>query len=127
MPRTQPHSLRQFRKQYALTQEEMAFLLGCNSGTQVTHYERLRRQPSAETILTYQAVFGVPGDTLFPVLYEQVEEKIKKRAHELAERIRHNDNSDRAQQKLTLLNEIVSRKAEEPATLPWEQKSLAAA
>lgn len=103
----------------------MAFLLGCGSGTQVTHYERLRRQPSAETMLAYQAVFGVPGDTLFPVLYEQVEQQIKKRAHELAEKFRHSDKSERAKQKLTLLNEIISRKVDEPATLPWEKKTLA--
>ena len=103
----------------------MAFLLGCSSGTQVTHYERLRRQPSAETMLAYQAVFGVPGDTLFPVLYEQVEQKIKKRAHKLAEKIRLTETSRSGNQKLTLLNEIIERKADESAPFPWEKKTLA--
>ena len=126
MPRRHPHFLQSFRKKNALSQEEMAFLLGCRTGTQVSQYERLRRQPSVETMLTCQAIFGVPVDKLFPVLYEEVELETKKRARLLSEKIRHGGMSGRAEQKLKLLNEIISRKAEEPTTLPWEKKTLAA-
>ena len=87
MTRRPPNCLQRYRKRNGITQEEMAFLLGCNTPAQVSQYERLRRQPSGETMLRCQAVFGAPVDKLFPVLSDQVELETKKRARELRDRI----------------------------------------
>ncbi len=126
MPRRQPHCLQRYRKRNGLTQEEMAFLLGCNTPAQVSQYERLRRQPSAATMLRCQAVFGEPVDKLFPVLSEQVEEETKTRARELADRIGQGGRSASAKRKLEFLKDIMDRRGDEPATLPWEKKTLVA-
>ena len=101
-------------------------MLGCNSAAQVSQYERLRRQPSGETMLRCQAIFGEPVDKLFPVLSEQVEEKTKTRARELREKIGQGDTSASAKRKLEFLNDIMNRRGDEPATLPWEKKTLVA-
>lgn len=126
MPRRQPHCLQRYRKRNGLTQEEMAFLLGCSTAAQVSQYERLRRQPSGETMLRCQVIFGEPVNKLFPVLSEQVEEKTKTRARELREKIGQGDTSASAKRKLELLNDIMNRRGDEPATLPWEKKTLVA-
>lgn len=126
MPRRQPHCLQRYRKRNGLTQEEMAFLLGCKTPAQVSQYERLRRQPSGETMLRCQAIFGEPVDKLFPVLSEKVEEETKTRARELRDRIGRGGKSASATRKLELLNDIMGRRGDKPTTLPWEKKTLVA-
>ena len=105
----------------------MAFLLGSGSGSQVSEYEQLRRQPGVESMLACQAIFGEPVDKLFPGLYEKVEEKTKRRAQELSDKLKQSGDSEKTQRKLALLKEIMERGAQEPVTLPWEKKTLATA
>ena len=99
----------------------MAFLLGSNTGTQVSQYEGLRRQPGVEAMLACQAIFGEPVEKLFPALNEKVVEKTKERAQELLAQL---DDSEANERKRQLLNGIISRKACEPETLPWQTKTL---
>ena len=79
-----PNYLKTYRKRAGLSQDEVAFLLGCRSGAKVSRYERLARRPSLETAFAYEAVFGVPARELFAGVFEKVEEQIKKRARVLA-------------------------------------------
>ncbi len=126
MTQRQPHCLQRYRKRNDLTQEEMAFLLGCNTPAQVSQYERLRRQPSGETMLRCQAIFGEPVDKLFPVLSDKVELETKKQARELRDKIGQGLGSASVKRKLDFLNDIIGRRGDEPATLPWEKKTLVA-
>ena len=127
MSRRQPHCLQTYRKRNALTQEEVAFLLGCNTGAQVSQYERLRRQPGIEAMLACQIIFGAESRELFPVLWHEVELTTKKRARQmLSEQVPHHSEENGAKRKIKLLNDIVSRKGDEPAPLPWEKKALGA-
>ena len=127
MPRRQPHCLQSYRKRNALRQEEMAFLLGCNSAAKVSQYEQLRRQPNSETMMRCQAIFGVSSEKLFPVLYRQVEQETKKRARELAEKVRERKGDVAKERKLAFLNGIIGREENVPAKLPWENQTLATA
>lgn len=79
--------LRTHRKRAGLTQDELALLLGCKSGTKVSRYERLTREPNLETAFACQAIFGVPAHELFPGIYQNVEQIIKKRAELLKEKL----------------------------------------
>ncbi len=79
--------LRTHRKRTGLTQDELALLLGCKSGTKVSRYERLTREPNLETAFACQAIFGVPAHELFPGIYQNVEQIIKKRAEQLKEKL----------------------------------------
>src|SRR5437867_9936650 len=80
--------LRTHRKRVGLSQDDVAFLLGCRSGAKVSRYERLARRPSLETAFAYEAVFGVPARELFAGVYEKVEEEIRKRARVLAGKLK---------------------------------------
>lgn len=57
--------LKMFRKRSGLTQRELARLLGCRSASKVGRYERGRRTPSFETMLSYEVVFRVTLASLF--------------------------------------------------------------
>lgn len=59
-----PNYLRTHRKRAGLLQRELALLLGCKSGAEVSRYERSTRQPTLRTALAYEAVFGTPAREL---------------------------------------------------------------
>ena len=85
--------LRANRKRLALSQDEVAFLLGTRSGGKVCRYERFVRQPSLETALAYEAIFTRSVSELFPGLYQKVERDVAERAKILA--ARKTDKPDR--------------------------------
>ena len=81
-----PNYLRANRKRLALSQDEVAFLLGTQSGAKVCRYERFVREPSLETALAYEAIFKRTVSELFPGLYQKVEREVAARAKALGER-----------------------------------------
>ena len=62
--------LRTYRKRSGLTQREVAFLVGCRNGAQVSRYEKRRRLPPLRMALACEAAFGVPVSELFAGLRE---------------------------------------------------------
>lgn len=81
-----PNYLRAHRKRLALSQDEVAFLLGVQSGAKVCRYERFARAPTLETALAFEVIFQRPARELFSGLYEQVERRIAARAKSLTRR-----------------------------------------
>ena len=81
-----PNYLRANRKRLALSQDDVAFLLGTRSGAKVCRYERFVREPSLQTALAYEAIFKKPVRELFGGLYQKAEREIAERAKILAER-----------------------------------------
>jgi transcriptional regulator with XRE-family HTH domain len=72
-----------YRKRSALSQEEVAYLLGAQSGAKVCRYERFFREPGLQTALAYEAIFDRPISELFPGLFEKIEREVKERARKL--------------------------------------------
>jgi transcriptional regulator with XRE-family HTH domain len=81
-----PNYLRTHRKRVALSQDDVAFLLGTKSGAKVCRYERFVRDPSLETIIALEVVLQKPVKELFAGLYEKIERKVAARAKSLASR-----------------------------------------
>jgi len=81
-----PNYLRANRKRLALSQDEVAFLLGTKNGAKVSRYEHFVRVPSLETALAYEAIFKRSASELFGGLYQKVELEVAERAKILAER-----------------------------------------
>ena len=81
-----PNYLKANRKRLALSQDEVAFLLGTRSGAKVCRYERFVREPSLETALAYEAIFKRSVSELFGGLYQKVETEVGERAKMLADR-----------------------------------------
>jgi DNA-binding XRE family transcriptional regulator len=82
-----PHYVRRYRLRAALTQKEMAHLLGCQSPATVCQYEAGKRDPDLRTALAYQVAFGVPLEELFPGIHREVEQEVLSRADRLAKQL----------------------------------------
>jgi len=84
-----PNYLRTNRKQNALSQEEVAFLLGMkglDKGGKVSRDESYSRVPTLEFALAYEAIYGKPIRELFAGLYEQIAPEVSARAKTLSYR-----------------------------------------
>ncbi len=81
-----PNYLLANRKRLALSQDDVAFLLGAQSGAKVCRYERFARVPSLETALAYEAIFKRSVSELFSGLYQKVEREVAERAKTLTDR-----------------------------------------
>src|SRR5882724_5813154 len=100
--------LRTYRKRSGLSQDEVAYLLGCQSGTKVSRYERSGRKPSIETLFAYELVFGAPSRELFAGVYQKVEKKILNRAQLLTRKLNRATPNSMATRKLQILKAITS-------------------
>jgi len=84
--------LRSHRKRLALSQEEVAFLLGVQSGASVSRYEQFAREPSLETALAFEAIFQRPASELFGGLYQKIQHEVAARAQSLIHKDQRNPN-----------------------------------
>jgi len=108
--------LRTYRKRGGLTQDEMAFLLGCQSGTKISRFERLARHPNLETALACQVIFGVPAHKLFPGVFAEVERTVTERARVLTSRLQAKPGQHHGfRHKLAILSAIVAERKQRPA------------
>jgi transcriptional regulator with XRE-family HTH domain len=74
------------RKRLALSQGEVAFLLGVQSSAKISRNERFVREPNLTTAFAYEVIYQRSASELFRGLYQQVEEDVLNRAHILAQR-----------------------------------------
>ena len=84
------------RKSLGLSQDEVAFLLGAQSGAKVCRYERLVREPTLATALAYEAIFQKPVSELFGGLFQEVQEQVTGRAKTLTHRADYQSTSANA-------------------------------
>jgi len=90
--------VRSNRKRLALSQGEVAFLLGKESGADVSRHENRQRLPGLEIALAYEVVFGRPLSEIFGGIYQKAEGEVAKRARILASRT--NGKRDAAKRKM---------------------------
>src|SRR5690349_2829381 len=86
--------LRTYRRRLRFSQDEVAFLLGTKSGTKVSRYEQGMREPTLETALAYEIVFGTPLKELFAGKVERIERTVAGRARDLLRELRENPDVD---------------------------------
>ncbi len=86
--------------------------MGSGSGTKISRYERERRDPTLETALTLEAVFGVPIRELFAGRFHKVERSVVDRARMLIEKLRSKAPSAATTAKLQVLTTICNYAAD---------------
>src|SRR3546814_12207003 len=79
--------LRSWRMRWALSQKQLAHLLGFQTCAHLSKYEHDQRLPSLRSALACEIIFGVPVSTLFEGLHADVEEEVMRRANALFERV----------------------------------------
>jgi len=103
--------LRKFRKLSGLSQEDVAFLLGAQTGAKVCRYERFIRSPGLETALALEVIFKRSVAELFPGLFQRIERGVRDRAGRLAKRKSSADSTRFGVRKHQTLHGIVSSQA----------------
>jgi transcriptional regulator with XRE-family HTH domain len=78
--------LRANRKRLTLSQDDVAFLLGGQSGAKISRYENFTRVPGLEVALALEAIYKRSVGELFGGLYQKVERKVAERAKILVNR-----------------------------------------
>jgi transcriptional regulator with XRE-family HTH domain len=101
--------LRSNRKRLALSQGEVAFLLGTQSGAKVCRYERFVREPSLETALAFEAIFQRPVSELFGGLYQKVQAEVAVRAKTLTHKIDRRKPNRQTALRHQMLTDIASK------------------
>lgn len=96
------------RKRWALSQRELALLLGQASRSVVSRLELGRGRPSLPFAIRCQAVFGVGIADLFPELFEDNHDQVMRHAADLDLRLRGRTDAGSARKRALLL-EIVAR------------------
>lgn len=99
--------LRTHRKKLGLTQREVSFLLGCQSGAKVSRYERLGRIPDLKTVFAYEAIFQKPARELFAGLYDRTERQTMRNLRLLVSRLRRRQESPVLARKIANLRAVV--------------------
>lgn len=112
-----PNYLVAERKRLALTQGEVAFMLGKNTGEQVSRHERFLLVPTLETALEYEAIYKKPVSELFSGIFDAAVDRVADRAELLNERNRKTRGVRRNLKKTELFQrlafeEILKRHAE---------------
>lgn len=97
-----------------MSQDEMSFLLGSQSGAKVSRYERGSREPGLHTLLGYEAIFAVCGKELFAGISETVEKSILGKIQELITKVKSKESGPIQDQKLAFLNAVSLRLGAEP-------------
>jgi hypothetical protein len=89
----------------------MAFLLGGQSGSKVSRFERLARKPNLETALAFQAIFGVHAQDIFSGTHAAVEKVVTERARLLSRRLQEEQkkNDPELERKIAVIDSIARR------------------
>jgi transcriptional regulator with XRE-family HTH domain len=106
-----PNYIRPDRKRLALSQSEMAFLMGMYRGASVSRYEQYYREPNLEKALALEVIFGKPVKELFPGLYQKVEREVRTRAKTLIYKTDQGRSVRRAARKRQRLASIINRES----------------
>lgn len=117
-----PTYLRTYRKRFGLSQDELSYLLGCQSGVSVCEYERLTKRPSLEVALAGSAIFGVSVEELFPGIYEKVEKDVLERSRRMSEQLSEDNDTPVVKLKKRLLEAIDRRHQDENQNNVWKEE-----
>jgi transcriptional regulator with XRE-family HTH domain len=105
-----PQYLRMHRRRAALTQPELASLLGFATRSKVVAYERGPVQRSARDLLAYAIVFNTHLGEMFEGAHRATYKQIGRRASKLLDRVVHtHEPSPQFDRKLLFLRDLIDR------------------
>jgi transcriptional regulator with XRE-family HTH domain len=102
-----PCYLRTRRKEWSLTQKELARFTGSHRG-RISKVERGKRPPSGLEILAYSFMFDCKPQDIFPAHAEEVQDAVMAAASRLSERV-EDDESAKGRRKNDLIQGMLAR------------------
>jgi transcriptional regulator with XRE-family HTH domain len=101
--------LRSNRMRLGLSQDEVAFLLGAQSGAKISRYEKFTREPTLETAMAFETILQKPICEIFAGVHEKVERIVIERAKALSHKGRYKKVTQSNTRKLKALTNIVTK------------------
>ena len=77
------HHLRACRKRSGLSQREVAYLLGADTRTQLSLFERRRQPPTLRAAFAFEALYGAPLAEMFAGIHDTAGRELRRRARRL--------------------------------------------
>jgi len=106
--------LRSGRKRLALSQCEVAFLMGRRGGAKISSYESLSTTPTLETAIAFGIIYGTPLEELFAGVHDRVARDIGERAKVLRHRVSFKGPGPRSEKKRAAVESLVANVASNP-------------
>ncbi len=100
--------LKTHRRRWGLTQQELASLLGYQTGAVVSRLELAARSPTLETAYAFELILGLAASEIFPGLHERVRNDVIARARAYYDELQ-GDSSRDIQLKLDFLEQVFAR------------------
>lgn len=110
--------LKTYRRRAGLSQDELAYLLGGETGTTVSRHENGKRLPTLDTALAYELILGAPVRDIFAGETETLHKTISDRAEKLAKKLGEAEPTPETAQKLETLGSVILGDLEEPKYIP---------
>lgn len=107
--------LRARRRQWHLSQKELAFLLGYKNESIVSRLERQERGVTFSTVRACKILFGSGPDDIFPALSKDYDARLLERMKQLRADLERRGPSKQIEAKLQLLQAAIGRLAENEA------------
>lgn len=104
-----PNYLRAYRKRAAMSQDDVAFLMGNKNGSKVCRNERYVREPSLETAFAYEVIYQQPARELFGGLYHRIEDEVAARARTLTSQTDLRKPGQRTTRRRQILTSIAAK------------------
>ena len=101
--------LRLHRRKRGLTQEELAFLLGYQSGAKISRLEQIDPPQVFSLGFAFELLFGVDAREIYPALFEAVRETVIHRLNELETKLQAVRPTQKTIIKRRLLREALAR------------------
>jgi DNA-binding XRE family transcriptional regulator len=111
--RTTAPYLRALRRKSALSQEDVAFLLGTFTGTRVSRHETGACVPPLEVVLAYAIIFDATVDEIYDDDLARIVANLHRRARKLHESLAHRLKDRLREEKRATLKRIIGRCASE--------------
>ena len=103
--------LRARRREWHLSQKELAFLLGYKNESIVSRLERYERALTFGTLRSCNVIFGSGVADIFPALSREADDRLLQRLRELRADLARGDLSKRGEAKLQLVEAAIARLA----------------
>ena len=105
-----PQYLRMHRRRAALTQPELAMLLGFPTRSKVVAYETGPVQRAPRDLMAYEVVFDTTLGEMFEGARREVCKQVERRARKLLDHVVENDEpSPQLDRKLVFLRDLIDR------------------
>lgn len=108
MSRTLLCYLRTHRRRWALTQPELARLLGFKSAQHISRVENGQENLGVHALFGCEIIFGNHPKDIFPKLYDEIEQEIVRNVYELQQELEA-DTSEKGKLKQALFTEALAR------------------